>query len=141
MSISESGSTITLAATNNGTVASVAATAPAAGFTISGSPITGSGTFTFALSDDLAALEGLSSTGIAVRTATDTWAQRSISVSATSSSYIGVGSANTNGVSGNPTFTLNNNTATSKLFVQAVSTTNLDLNGTETIDGVSITAG
>lgn len=193
LSISESGSTITLASTVTGTVTSVAATQPAAGFTISGSPITGSGTFTFALSDDLAALEGLASTGIAVRTASNTWAQRtltapaagftitnndgvsgnptfvlandlagveglattglaartadgswstrSISVSALSSSYIGVGTANTNGVSGNPTFTFNNHTATSKLFVQAVATTNLDLSGTETIDGVSVFAG
>jgi hypothetical protein len=193
LSISESGSTITLASTVTGTVTSVAATQPAAGFTISGSPITGTGTFTFALSDDLAALEGLASTGIAVRTASNTWAQRtltapaagftitnndgvsgnptfvlandlagveglattglaartadgswstrSISVSALSSSYIGVGTANTNGVSGNPTFTFNNHTATSKLFVQAVATTNLDLSGTETIDGVSVFAG
>jgi hypothetical protein len=193
LSISESGSTITLASTVTGTVTSVAATQPAAGFTISGSPITGSGTFTFALSDDLAALEGLASTGIAVRTASNTWAQRtltapaagftitnndgvsgnptfvlandlagveglattglaartadgswstrSITVSALSSSYIGVGTANTNGVSGNPTFTFNNHVGTSKLFVQAVSTTNLDLSGTETIDGVSVTAG
>jgi hypothetical protein len=193
LSISESGSTITLASTVTGTVTSVAATQPAAGFTISGSPITGTGTFTFALSDDLAALEGLASTGIAVRTASNTWAQRtltapaagftitnndgvsgnptfvlandlagveglattglaartadgswstrSITVSALSSSYIGVGTANTNGVSGNPTFTFNNHTATSKLFVQAVATTNLDLSGTETIDGVSVFAG
>lgn len=57
-----------------GTVTSVAATAPAAGFTISGSPITGSGTFVFALADDLAAVEALSGSGIAVRTGTSTWA-------------------------------------------------------------------
>jgi hypothetical protein len=56
-----------------GTVTSVAATAPAAGITISGSPITGSGTLTFALANDLAALEALSGTGFAKRTGTDTW--------------------------------------------------------------------
>jgi hypothetical protein len=61
-----------------GSVTSVAATAPAAGFTISGSPITSSGTFTFTLANDLAAVEGLSGTGIAVRVAGDTWATRTI---------------------------------------------------------------
>lgn len=56
-----------------GTVTSVAATQPAAGLTISGSPITSSGTLTFALANDLAALEALSGTGLARRTGTDTW--------------------------------------------------------------------
>lgn len=56
-----------------GTVTSVAATAPAAGFTISGSPITSSGTFGFLLSDDLAALEGVGTAGVAQRTAANTW--------------------------------------------------------------------
>lgn len=89
----------TIAATNNGTVTSVAATAPAAGFTISGSPITGSGTFTFALSDDLAAVEGLSGTGIAVRTAANTWANRTLAAGT------GISIANADGASGNPTIT------------------------------------
>lgn len=58
---------------STGSVASVAATAPAAGFTISGSPITGTGTFGFTLANDLAAVEGLSTTGMVMRTAADTW--------------------------------------------------------------------
>jgi len=58
-----------------GSVTSVAATAPAAGFTIAGSPITSTGTFLFALANDLAALEAFSSTGIAKRTGSDTWIQ------------------------------------------------------------------
>lgn len=62
----------------SGTVTSIAATAPAAGFDIAGSPITTSGTFVFTLDNDLAGVEGLSGTGIATRTATDTWATRSI---------------------------------------------------------------
>lgn len=57
----------------SGGVTSVAATAPASGFTISGSPITGAGTFVFTLNDDLAALEGLSGTGYAKRTGASTW--------------------------------------------------------------------
>jgi len=58
---------------SGGTVTSVAASAPAAGFTISGSPITTSGTFTFTLANDLAAVEGLSSVGIVRRTAPEVW--------------------------------------------------------------------
>lgn len=80
-----------------GTVTSVAATQPSAGFTITGSPITSSGTLVFSLANDLAALEALNSTGIAVRTAADTWAQRSIAAGA------GVSVTDGGGVSGNPT--------------------------------------
>ena len=56
-----------------GTVTSVNITAPAAGITASGGPITASGAITLALADDLAAVEGLSSTGIVRRTASNTW--------------------------------------------------------------------
>lgn len=69
-------------------------TQPAAGITITG----GAGSITFALANDLAAIEGLGSTGFAVRTASDTWAQRSIA-SATGS---GIDITNGDGVSGNP---------------------------------------
>lgn len=57
----------------SGTVTSVATSQPAAGLTITGSPITTSGTFTFALANDLAAVEGLATTGIVRRTGSDTW--------------------------------------------------------------------
>lgn len=53
---------------------------PAAGFTIT-NPDGVAGNPTFVLANDLAALEGLASTGIAVRTGTDTWAQRQITSS------------------------------------------------------------
>lgn len=70
---------------------------PGAGLTISQNDgVTGNPTF--ALANDLAALEGLGSTGIAVRTAADTWAQRSIAGTA---GRIAV--TNGDGVSGNPT--------------------------------------
>lgn len=82
-----------------GTVTSVAATAPAAGFTISGSPITTSGTFVFALSDDLAALEALTTAGIAVRTGSNTWAIRTLDAGT------GISISNPGGVAGNPTIT------------------------------------
>ena len=81
-----------------GTVSSVSASAPTAGFTISGSPITTSGTLTFVLANDLAALENLSSAGFAVRTTTDTWTQRTLTAASSKVLII-----NGDGVSGNPT--------------------------------------
>ena len=56
-----------------GSVTSVNLTAPAAGITVSGGPITSSGSITLALANDLAALEALSGTGIPNRTGSDTW--------------------------------------------------------------------
>jgi len=57
-----------------GSVSSVGITPPAAGITVSGSPVTSSGNITLALADDLAALEGLTGTGYAYRSGTSTWA-------------------------------------------------------------------
>lgn len=69
------GGTLSASAPGTGTVTSITASSPAAGFTVSGGPITSSGTLTFALSNDLASLEALNSTGIIpYRSAADTWA-------------------------------------------------------------------
>ncbi|WP_395406316.1 hypothetical protein ACHMW6_06490 [Pseudoduganella sp. UC29_106] len=59
-----------------GTVTSVNITAPAAGITVSGGPVTTSGAITLTLADDLAALEALSGTGILERTGANTYALR-----------------------------------------------------------------
>lgn len=56
-----------------GTVTSIAATPPSAGLTISGGPIITSGTLVFALADDLAAVEALSTTGYVRRTSSNSW--------------------------------------------------------------------
>ncbi len=73
---------------------------PAAGISVTnGDGVAGNPTLV--LANDLAALEGLSSTGIAVRTATDTWAQRTLTAPAA-----GITVTNGNGVSGNPTLAL-----------------------------------
>ncbi|MBC7778090.1 MAG: hypothetical protein H7246_21840 [Phycisphaerae bacterium] len=63
---------------SKGTVTSVTIGVPGAGITQSGSPITSSGTITLALANDLAALEGLGTTGFGARTGTDTWATRTL---------------------------------------------------------------
>lgn len=74
---------------------------PVAGITITNSDGV-AGNPTFALANDLSALEGLSGTGFAVRTNTDTWTPRSIATA--SASRITV--SNGDGVSGNPTLDL-----------------------------------
>jgi len=61
------------ASDGGGTVTSVGITAPGAGITVSGSPITASGNMTLALANDLSAVEALTTTGLAKRTANDTW--------------------------------------------------------------------
>lgn len=80
----------------SGTVTSIGYTAPAAGLSITGTnPVTTTGTWTFALTNDLLGLEGLSGTGIAVRTDVDTWALRSIT------NGTGISITNGDGVAGN----------------------------------------
>lgn len=62
------------AGTGSGTVTSINLTAPAAGITVAGGPITTSGSITLALADDLAALEALTGTDtIYYRSGVSTW--------------------------------------------------------------------
>ena len=86
--------------TGAGTGAARLFQAPAAGFTITNNDGV-SGNPTFVLANDLAAVEGLSSTGIATRTASDTWTTRTITGTANE-----ITATNGNGVSGNPTLSL-----------------------------------
>lgn len=113
------GGTITLtlsASAGLGTVTSVDATAPASGFSITGGPITTAGTFVFTLTDDLLALENLASTGIAVRTAASTWANRVLVAPAA-----GITIANPAGLAGDFTFALADDLAA----VEGLATTGL----------------
>lgn len=71
-------------------------TAPAAGLTIT-NPAGTAGNPTFALANDLAALEALGSTGFAARTAADTWVQRSLT---TTANHLSI--TNPAGTAGNP---------------------------------------
>ena len=86
-----------LAQTAADTFAGRTLTQPAAGITVTNGDGV-SGNPTLALANDLSALEGLGSTGLAARTTTDTWAQRTITGT---SNRVTV--ANGDGVSGNPT--------------------------------------
>lgn len=88
---------------SGGTVTSVGLTAPAAGITVSNSPITGSGNMGIALANDLAAVEGIAGTGVAVRTGTDTWTTRTLTAGT------GISISDGNGVAGNPTISATNN--------------------------------
>jgi hypothetical protein len=71
--LSITGTVLSVTAAGTGTVTSVNITPPAAGITASGGPITASGSITLTLADDLAAVEGLSTTGIVRRTGANTW--------------------------------------------------------------------
>lgn len=86
--------------TGSGTGAARTLTPPAAGFTIT-NPAGVAGNPTFVLANDLAAIEGLSCTGVAIRSATDTWLCRTIGGTANEISV-----ANGDGVAGAPTFSL-----------------------------------
>jgi hypothetical protein len=90
------------ARTGSGTGSARTLTAPAAGITVSnGDGVAGNPAL--ALANDLSALEGLASTGIAVRTASDTWAQRTLQAPAA-----GLTISNPAGVAGDPAFALAN---------------------------------
>lgn len=78
---------------------------PAAGLAIA-EPGGVAGNPTFSLTNDLAAVEGLVSTGIAVRTATDAWANRSLQQPAS-----GITITNPAGIAGDPSFALANDLA------------------------------
>jgi hypothetical protein len=89
-----------IARTGAGTAATRTITGPAAGLSVSnGDGVAGNPTL--ALANDLAAVEGLSATGLAVRTGTDTWATRTLAGTA---GRITV--TNGDGVAGGPTVDL-----------------------------------
>ena len=88
---------VSVEAPTGGTVTSVGLTVPS-GMTVVGSPVTTAGTLTLALANDLAAVEGLASFGIAARIAGDTWTTRSIA-GVTDRTTV----TNGDGVAGNPT--------------------------------------
>jgi hypothetical protein len=109
-----------IASTGGGSAAGRTLTGPAAGITVTnGNGVAGNPTL--ALADDLAALEGLGSTGIAARTAANTWAQRTIT-----SSDGSITVSNGNGVSGNPDLAVFDDGWTAAGFTIQTGWTNVD---------------
>lgn len=100
--ISSLSSTGLVARTGSGTFETRTLTAPAAGISVSNGDGV-SGNPTLALANDLAAVEGLSSTGLACRTGSDTWEVRTLTAPAA-----GITVSNGTGASGNPTLALAN---------------------------------
>lgn len=91
--------------TASGAIATRSLVGPSAGIDIA-NPAGIVGDPTFTLANDLAALEGLSSSGIAARTANDAWALRTLQQPAS-----GITIANPAGVGGDPTFSLSDDLA------------------------------
>lgn len=127
--------------TGAGTAATRSLAQPAAGLTITNSDGV-AGNPTFALANDLLALESLASTGFAVHTATSTWAERSLTQPAA-----GLTISNSNGVSGNPTFALANDLAaleglgSTGIAVRSASDTWVQRSVAGTTDQVSVANG
>jgi hypothetical protein len=86
--------------TMGGSVTSIAATG-STGLVVGGSPITTSGTLTFTLGTELQGLSSLAANGVVTRTASGTYAART--VTGTASNIV---VTNGDGVSGNPTINL-----------------------------------
>lgn len=101
VSITHGAGTLTVANTG---VTSVAATTSSTGLSITGSPITTTGTFTFSLNAELQGLAGLAATGMVARTGAGTYAARTITGTANTITI-----TNGTGVSGNPTITIADN--------------------------------
>lgn len=107
-------------------------TQPSAGITITNADGT-AGNPTFALDDDLAALEALATTGMAARTAASTWATRTITQPAA-----GITVADGDGVAGNPTLALADDLAA----LEALATTGIAARtGASTWSVRTLTAG
>jgi alpha-tubulin suppressor-like RCC1 family protein len=62
-----------VAGSGGGTVTNVSLNPPPAGIAVTGSPVTSSGSFSLALTNDLAAVESISTTGVVERTGPESW--------------------------------------------------------------------
>ena len=105
-------------------------------------------TVTLSPADDLAALEGISTTGIAVRTAANTWTTRTITASANAGEE-GITIGNGNGVGANPVVGIDidslansaNEMAVDDEFIVFDSNNNVSMTGQQIADGVSTILG
>lgn len=93
------------------------------------------------LDSDLVALAALSSNGYVVRTGTGTFANRTLTIFNDVSSTAQLSIGNADGVSGNTLISINTDTSTLKHSVEAATTANITLSGTQTVDGISLSVG
>jgi len=123
----------TISAINLGTVTSVGVTG-STGLSVSGSPITSSGTISLTLGTELQGLSTLSSNGLVARTASGTYASRTLTAGT------GISITNGDGVSGNPTISGNTGTVTS---IDITGSTGLSVSGSPitTSGTISLTLG
>lgn len=133
-------------APTGGTVTSVACTG-STGLTVSGSPITSSGTLGLTLGSELQALSGLNTLGLVCRTATNTYVPRNIAVGT------GLSITNPAGTAGNPTLSistipianLSGYPGTTTTFLRGDGTwilpyvNNLNINGTLSLSSYGLT--
>lgn len=121
--------------TGSGTGSARTLTAPAAGITVTNGDGV-SGNPTLVLANDLAALEGMSGTGLAVHTGTSTWTERTLTGTAAEITV-----TNGTGVSGNPTLsiptavTFTGKTITGGTFASPTVSGTLTASGTVTMSG------
>lgn len=92
---------ITLFGQGVSAVTSISAVSSNANITVAPTTITSAGTFTFSLALDLKSITEIAATGLAVRTAANTWNVRTLTGTAGQ-----IAIANQDGVAGNPTFSL-----------------------------------
>lgn len=112
--IDSTGTRRTLGVSGAG-IQTVTLTAPAAGFTITAGGTGSDPTYTFALSDDLGAIEALATTGVVRRTALNTWSTGNVNLTSEVTGTLpvangGTGTTTSTGtgstvLSANPTFT------------------------------------
>ena len=112
---------------SGGTVTSVGLTAPAAVMTVGNSPITGAGNMSLTLANDLGAVEGITGTGVAVRTGSDAWTTREVTAGS------GISVSNGTGVSGNIQITATDVSATNELQTLSLSNDTLSISSGNSI--------
>jgi hypothetical protein len=116
-------------------VSSVASAISGSGLSVTGSPVTSAGTFTFALANDMAAIEALNSVGFAVRVGADSWDLRSMA------SQSGISILDAFGTADNPTFGIADNGVTDAMIRQGAASTLIGNPTTGTANVRDITLG
>lgn len=114
-------------------------TAPDQTVSFSGAGITGTYP-SFTIDGELSGLSALTGTGFPAMTGAGAFTNRSLAIGTDASGLTGTWT-NPAGVAGNPTLAIETGALAWKRAVRVVSTSNITLSGTQSIDGVSLSAG